>query len=326
MSGINLVMACSNDGPCFENFLTSPGSEKSNIIALALVEKGELESNYVSESYLSDPSLVPEGEDVYTPDLIIGLVRALQLEGKAFYFPNGHLNGKKAKPEEKMASVTYGLQNDPQPTGEVNNVFEFVYEYFYSTQTVKWMNWLRQNLKNYDVVYWTETKVHVVVGKKVTWFGIGSEITGNSADIINGGFSFRYLGDGEPVPFGNIDASKLEDFTKLTITNPTLDPLKLAKDTCGSPCNVFTAVGAGTLSTTLDFNVTGQSNCLTWYLHADCSNTPVLVGDTAQINANTGIVTITSQPANTKKKYRVIAVSSACVVGEYCMEIVTKPA
>lgn len=321
MSGINLVMACSNDAPCFENFLTSPGSEKSNIIALALVEKGELEAEDVTEENLTNPSTGIPG-----PDDVIEIVRSLQLAGKAYYFPNGHLNGKKSKPDEKMASVTYGLQNDPQPTGEVNNVFEFVYEYFYSTQTVKWMNWLRQNLKNYDVVYWTETKVHLVVGKKVTWFGIGSEITGNSADIINGGFSFRYLGDGEPVPFGNIDASKLEGFTKLTITDPTLDALKLAKDTCGSPCNVFTAVGAGALSTTLDFNVTGQSNCLTWYLHPDCSNTPVLVGDTAQINANTGIVTVTSQAANTKKKYRVIAVSSACVVGEYCMEIVTKPA
>ena len=318
ISGINLVKACSQDVPCFENFITSPGSEKSNIIALALVEKGELKAEDVTEENLTNPTTgIPVADDV------IGIVRALQLAGKAYYFPNGHLNGKKSKPEEKMASVTYGLQNDPQPTGEVNNVFEFVYEYFYSTQTVKWMNWLRQNLVNYDVVYWTETKVHLVVGKKVTWFGIGHEITGNSADIINGGFSFRYLGDGEPVPYGNVDASKLEGFTKLTITDPTLDALKLAKDTCGSPCNVFTAVAAGTLTTTLDFNVTGQTNCLKWELYVDCGGA---LPTGTLIDANTGIVTVNAQPANTKRKFRVIAISSACVVGEYCMEIVTKPA
>lgn len=315
ISGINLVKACSQDVPCFENFITSPGSEKSNIIALALVEKGELKAEDVTEALLSDGTTAADG--------VIDIVRALQLSGKAYYFPNGHLNGKKSKPEEKMASVTYGLQNDPQPTGEVNNVFEFVYEYFYSTQTVKWMNWLRQNLVNYDVVYWTETKVHLVVGKKVTWFGIGHEITGNSADIINGGFSFRYLGDGEPVPYGNVDASKLEGFTKLTITDPTLDALKLAKDTCGSPCNVFTAVAAGTLTTTLDFNVTGQTNCLKWELYVDCGGA---LPTGTLIDENTGIVTVNAQPANTKRKFRVVAISSACVVGEYCMEIVTKPA
>lgn len=315
ISGINLVMACSQNVQCFENFITSPGSEKSNIIALALVEKGELEAEDVTEALLSDGTTAADG--------VIDIIRALQLSGKAYYFPNGHLNGKKSKPEEKMASVTYGLQNDPQPTGEVNNVFEFVYEYFYSTQTVKWMNWLRQNLVNYDVVYWTESKVHLVIGKKVTWFGIGHEITGNSADIINGGFSFRYLGDGEPVPYGNVDASKLEGFTKLTITDPTLDALKLAKDTCGSPCNVFTAVAAGTLTTTLDFNVTGQTNCLKWELHVDCGGG---LPTGTLIDENTGIVTVNAQPANTKRKFRVLAISSACVVGEYCMEIVTKPA
>ncbi|MBL0304285.1 MAG: hypothetical protein IPQ23_21785 [Cytophagaceae bacterium] len=315
ISGINLVMACSQNVQCFENFITSPGSEKSNIIALALVEKGELEAEDVTEALLSDGTTAADG--------VIDIIRALQLSGKAYYFPNGHLNGKKSKPEEKMASVTYGLQNDPQPTGEVNNVFEFVYEYFYSTQTVKWMNWLRQNLVNYDVVYWTESKVHLVVGKKVTWFGIGHEITGNSADIINGGFSFRYLGDGEPVPYGNVDASKLEGFTKLTITDPTLDALKLAKDTCGSPCNVFTAVAAGTLTTTLDFNVTGQTNCLKWELYVDCGGA---LPTGTLIDENTGIVTVNAQPANTKRKFRVLAISSACVVGEYCMEIVTKPA
>ena len=131
------------------------------------------------------------------------------------------------------------------------------------------------------------------------------------------------MGDGEPVPYGNVDASKLEGFTKLTITDPTLDALKLAKDTCGSPCNVFTAVAAGTLTTTLDFNVTGQTNCLKWELHVDCGGA---LPTGTLIDENTGIVTVNAQPANTKRKFRVLAISSACVVGEYCMEIVTKPA
>lgn len=321
MSGINLVMACSNDAPCFENFLTSPGSEKSNIIALALVEKGELEAEDVTEALLSDGTTAA--------DDVIDIVRALQLSGKAYYFPNGHLNGKKSKPEEKMASVTYGLQNDPQPTGEVNNVFEFVYEYFYSTQTVKWMNWLRQNLVNYDVVYWTESKVHLVLGKKVTWFGIGHEITGNSADIINGGFSFRYLGDGEPVPYGNVDASKLEGFTKLTITDPTISAAFVVKGTCGSDCNVFIGdLGSvDTLDGTLNFDVTGQSSCLTWSIYLDCETTPLGSSATpVKIDANTGIVTVAGYPANTSRKYKVVAVSDACVIGEYCMKIVSLPA
>lgn len=318
MSKLSFVMGCSNEAPCFENFLTSPGSEKSNIIALALVEKGELFGEDVTEALIADGTTDPND--------VIDIVRALQLSGKAFYFPNGHLNGQKSMPEEKMASNVYGLETDAKPTGEVTNMFQFKYEYFFSTQTVKFMNWLRQNLKNYDVVYWTERYAHIIEQKKVTWYNIGHVITGNASEIISGGFDMKYLGDGEPVPYGPCDASKLEYFTKLTITNPTLDALKLAKATCSSDCNVFSAVAGGTLSTTLAFAVTGQTSCLTWELHPYCSSSPVLVGDTAQINVNTGLVTITTQAANVKKRYRVIAISNACVLGEYCIEVVTKPA
>lgn len=318
MSGLNLVMACANEAPCAENFLTSPGSEKSNIIAFALAKKGALLTDSVSEALLSDGTTDPSD--------VIGIVRALQLEGKAFYFPSGRLNGKKPKPEEKMASQAFGLRTDAAPTGDVTNMLQFTYEYFFSTQTVKWFNWLRKNLEQYDAVYWTESKVHIIEGKDLTFHNIGYEITGNAGETIYGGFDVKYLGDGEPVPYGPIDNSLLLDFTTLTISNPTLDALKLALATCSSTCNVFKAVAGGALSTTLQFAVTGNASCLTWELYPDCSPTTVLVGDTAQINAITGLVTVTAQAANVKKKYTVMAISDSCVVGSYCMEIVTTPA
>lgn len=316
---LSFVMSCTNEAPCFENFVTSPGSEKSNIIALALVEKGQLAEADITEALLDAGTAAP--------DDVIEAIRTLQLAGKAMYFPNGHLNGMKSLPEEKVATNVYGLETDAKPTGEVTNMFQFKYEYFFSTQTVKFMNWLRQNLKNYDVVYWTEKYVHVIEKKKVTWYNIGSVITGNAAETISGGFDMKYLGDGEPVPYGPCDASLLEGFTSLTITDPVLDALKLAKDTCSSNCNVFTAVAGGALSTTLDFNVTGQSSCLTWKIFLDCSTTP-LADDaiTVKIHPLTGIVTVTSMPANTTAKFRVVAISDACVIGEYCMKLVTKPA
>jgi len=318
MSTLNLLMACSDEAPLFESFIATPKSEKSNIIAVALVNRGELAAEDVTEALISDGTTDPND--------VVDIVRALQLSGKAFYFPKGKINGKKAKPDEKVSSQTFGLDLDPKPTGEVGIMLSFMYEYFYSTQTTKWFNWLRENKANYDLVYWTENYVHIVENKSLIFHNVGSEITGNAAEIITGGFDVKYLGDGEPVPYIGVDASKLEGYTKLTIADPTIDTDDLVKGTCSANCNVYAAVATGTLTTTLQFAVTGQTSCLTWQLHADCSKATVGGSDTAQINPITGLVTVTAQLANTRKKYRVVAISDAGVLGEYCLELVTKTA
>lgn len=331
MSGINSLLSCMNDAPCFDNVLTSPGSEKSNIIALALIEKGQLAANDFSETNVR---LTPS-----VADSVIGFVREMQVLGKAVFFPSGHLNGIKLQPEEKMQTITFGLQDSPQPTGETLNGFQFKYEYFYTTQGVEWFNWLRQNLGKYDLVFWTENYVHFVEGKKLTFFNIGAPISGNASETIVGGFDVKYLGDGEPIPYVHNSASYLEGFTSLTIANPTIDALKLALAACSdSNCKTYEAVATGTLSTTLSFHVldfptetSGDdidvNSCVKWEIYENCGTTK-LASDASptKIDPLTGVVTLTTFPANTERKYTVVAITNSCVRGEFCFKIRTKPA
>jgi len=322
MSGLSFLVSCTADKPYAPTFLKEPGTVKSNAVAMAIVDRGELALEDVTAENLRNPA-----SGVPTASEVIGIVRELQLAGKATYLPKGHLNGKMPKFEQFLQTKTYGNAPAPKPTGEGTVKFEFDYEHFFATQSVEWFNWLRQNVEDSDVVIWTDKTVMIITDEDIVWDVPGYELTGNSNENIDGSFGFMYIGQGQPVPYFGVISKDLFGYTALTIADPTLDEAKLAKATCSSDCIVFDQQGtAGALTTTLDFNVTGSTACLKWYLYPDCSNTVVGSGDTAQININTGIVTVTAQASNTKKRYRVVAVSNAGLMGEYCMEIVTKAA
>lgn len=318
-SYLSYLASCSTDQPCIENFQSMPENVKSNVVAIALVNPGELATEDVTVSK------VMSGE---TPaDTVIDVVRELQLAGKAIFIPKPHLNGKLTPADQKVQTKKYGNSAVQKTTGDVMNKFEFDYELYFSTQNVLFFNWLRENLKDYDVVVWTDSTVSIIADEDLAWDVPGYEFTGNGDDNVDGKFGFSYLGKGQPVPIRGIDPKKLIGFTSLTITDPTISSAFVVKDTCGSDCNVFTGAAGGTLSGTLDFNVTGQSSCLKWSIYLDCATTPLGAAATpVKINANTGVVTLATYPANTVTKYKVVAISDACVVGEYCLKIVSLPA
>lgn len=312
------LASCSTDIPCPENFQNMPDSVKSNAVAIALVNQGELQAVGVTLAK------VLSGE---TPaDEVIQFVRELQLAGKAFFIPKPHLNGKLMPADQKVQTKKYGNSAVQKTTGDVMNKFEFDYELFFSTQTVMFFNWLRENLKDYDVVVWTDSTVSIIADEDLAWDIPGYEFTGNGDDNVDGKFGFSYLGKGQPIPIRGIDPKRLIGFTSLTITNPAISSAFVVKSTCGSDCNVFVGAVGGTLSGTLNFDVTGQSSCLKWSLYLDCIEGALSSAATPlKIDENTGIVTVATFPANSVAKYKVVAVSDACVVGEYCFKIVSLP-
>lgn len=319
MTGISLVLGCGDEKECFPNYPTAPKKDKSVIIAAALVEKGGLVAEDVNEAKIADGTTPPED--------IITAIRKLQKLGKAAYFPSGHLSGSKPKPTELTDATVYGLRIDPRPTGEVTNSFVFNYEYSNATQNVRFFNWLRENRHQYDVVIWTDRSVYIIENYELDFYDIGHEITGNAGDRITGGFSFRYLGDGEPVPYPHNSANDLKGFTSFVISPAVTAAIgddTIAAATCSGKCKRYAATFETTgWNGTFTFSVVDDPevlSCVKWQILKDCGKTPV--ESTVAINEATGVVTFTAFNTAGINQYTVVAMNDNCVVGEACFEII----
>lgn len=310
-------MSCDEEKPCFENFLAKPKTDKGVIVAVALVDKGALAgyTTPITVDALRDGTV--EGADV------IDAVRALQMGGKAVFYPKGTIRGTKPLPTEMVNDQLYGTETEASPTGDVTVTASIAYKYFHSTQTVEFHNHLRRNLTRYDLVYWTERTVTLVSENKITFYNIGSNIPGDASQSISGSFDFRFESDGEPLPFSHDDAAALEEYTKFTITPPTLS-VNITADTCSGTCKRYLgsyegpATGA---SGTMTFDVSdAEASCVKWQL-VKCGGGALPVG--IAINETTGVVTLTSFASANPTKFTVVAYNETCLAGEFCFEIRT---
>lgn len=313
MSGLSLMLSCEEEKACFENHLAPPPTDKSVIIAISLVKKGELATAGVTVEALSDGTM--------KPDEVIDEVRDLQRAGKAVYYPKGVIKGSKPMPTEVVNDQTYGLDTEAKPTGDVTVTANVLYQYFYSTQTVAFHNRLRKNREKYDMVYWTDKTVVIVQGTDIAFFNIGHTISGDANQTINGGFDFRFLHDGEPLPFFHNASEALEGFTKFTITPPTLSA-SITADTCSGSCKRYTGTYAsGGLAGTMTFAVSDAgASCVKWEI-VKCGADELPVG--VSINEATGVVTFASFTSAQLSKFTVVAYNETCLAGEFCFEIRT---
>ena len=120
---LSYLASCSTDQPCIENFQSMPDSVKSNVVAIAAVNRGELATEDITVA-----NLLAGGVGIPTPDEVIDKVRELQLAGKAFYIPKPHLNGKLLPADQKVQTKKYGNSAVQKTTGDVMNKFEFDYK------------------------------------------------------------------------------------------------------------------------------------------------------------------------------------------------------
>lgn len=319
MEGINLVFGCGEEKVCFPNYPTAPGKDKAVVIALAFVEKGGLVAEDITEADIAAGTTPTED--------IIAAVRKLQKLNQAVYFPSGHVSGSKPRPTEITDNNIYGLRIDAKTTGEVTNSFVIRYEYSHATQNVRYFNWLRKNTNKYDAVVWTDKSVYIIENYELDFYEIGHELTGNANETVTGGFSFRYLADGEPVPYPYSNASALKEFTTLSFSPPVLTPATdntIAAAACKNKCTRYAATYetggfSGTIAYALNEDV-DVTPCVTWELHKNCGKSPLDPG--VSINPTTGVITFASFNTAGVNQYTVVAYNDSCVVGEVCFEIV----
>ena len=317
MNGIYEV-SCEKDTEIFEAFIKAPKAEKAKIIAIAVLKRGAASAVGITHESLYDGTM--KANDV------IGKVRELVLLDKGNFLPKGSVFIARPKPEELRENQIFGLRPEANPTGEVKITLNGTYRNYYSTQTVRWFNQLRENREQYDLIYWTENYVHLVLGNDVMFMGIGSEISGSENDSIYGTFSAMYYNDGEDVPYGKINSNLLENYTTLTIVEPVVPSGGTAvftKDACVGGCTMYRATGA-TINATLQFDIAETTSCVEWKLFKDCGRNMVEATDAVQIDS-AGLMTITGMVPGTHK-YKVVAITNSGVPGEFCISFVTKPA
>ena len=307
MNGISLIFGgCGETDVCFPNYPTAPRKTKGVYIALGLFNKGALATLNVTNAKISNGTTDDEA--------VILAARKLHKLGKGIFIPAPNLSGSKPKATEMVDGDVYGLRVDSKPTGDVTSMFSFKYEYFYTTQSVRWFNKLRENSQAYDALVFSDNAFYVIEGRDIDFVNIGTESTGSATENMKGSFDMRFLGYGDPVPHSHDALSLLQGYTKLTITAGTATVV--TKAVCAGKCDRFTFT-TSPVTGTIPLTVTDiDVPCITWELKP-CAGGALPAGISI---TQAGVVTFTAYATLPLTKYIAIAYTDGCVFGEYCFD------
>lgn len=282
---------------------------KSNYIALALVDRNTLPD--FGEEYTLPGASTPI---TLSGSNIVATLKSLAFMGQAWFFGEGTVNGKKAKPEELKEALAYGTRTEMRPTGEVKETVDIDFKYFFLN--VKFFNSLRAGQKPFDIYLFTNKSVQVVRNDtdNPVFLNVGHELTGEFGSDIAGSFSViwnREEGEIEPT-YGIKDKElKAEElrytFGAIVATGAvavagTTDRFTLAATTAATlTCAV---VEEGTPRYSIYKNANEPIGAL-----------PVT------INTNTGVVAIGTGIAAGKHRFTIAAENATGINGSYTVEI-----
>ncbi|GAB4023288.1 hypothetical protein GCM10028808_73270 [Spirosoma migulaei] len=289
---------------------------KGNYIGLFFVPKNTLPDIGSATTFTPPPSGSPVA---VTVDNIVTMLQALAWNGQCWAFGNGVVNGKRGKPKEDMEKVVFGSRRSARPTGEVEEILDFTFKYFYLNRL--FFNQLRYNFGEYDIYAFTDRSVETYrydLAEPV-FLNIGDETAGNNTEEIVGGFQISLGSDGQVDPdliSGSSGFEKLLSVSQFKYTfSPTITTTVLVNVLSGAQFNM-TAGSGGTITRAL-VQTTATSVVKFSLFSADGSAPPALTS----INTSTGVVTIGALTAGTYS-LKVIAENVTGVMGEWAFKVV----
>lgn len=290
----------------------------SNYIALALVERNTLPD--IGGANYTPLAGGTAGPITTVPGLITAL-REQAIAGRAYFFGNYTVNGKKSKVREMEQAVTFGTRTKRRKTGAVEGTLEFTFLNFY--YNTRFFNQLRSGINvNFDVYAFTNRSVEILRfdQDEIVFEGIGNEVTGDITQDILGSASISYVrdnGDIEPVFSANVldQPLNLENlrFTFTAAVAPT-GGLQLV---AGSTDQYRMTAGAGGAFTRVVNETYGSPR----YSIFKNTNDPIPGTEPVSINTLTGAITVGNTLAVGRYFYTVVAENLTGVFGKYTFSI-----
>jgi hypothetical protein len=290
---------------------------KGNYIALALVVAGTLPNFGESYSYGTVPTSVK-----LSGSNIVAVLKDLAYRDQCHFFGDGTVNGKKAKPKEKMDSQTFGTRVQAKTTGEVVETIDFAVDNFF--HNIEFYNSMRSGLLGpKDIYIFTDKSVQVMRynTEEPTFFNIGDEFAGSSEQDIPGGFSITWSSDnGQLVPyFGVRDRDLKFETLKYNFSAPA--PLTGLTLIAGTANRYSMTVGtAGKIK-----RAVVESGAVRYSVYSG-SNAEMPTAEDVAIDTDTGELSLASDLPIGRHTYTVAAENTVGVFGTYTIEVVVKAA
>lgn len=283
-------------------------------IAMAMVPKGQFPS--VGGTYTN----AADDDVVITAANIFENLKDLAFQGGAWLFGHGTVTGKKGMPTEVTEGDVYGLAVEAKPTGEVNEMADFVFKHFF--HNIQFFNDLRRNARGKDIFLFTETTVQKVDWEdcKPIFKNIGHDIPGERSRVINGKFSIAWNNkNGELVPDEGVLVADL-DAEGLVYTFDTIGSLVNCTQNagCAGDCISFNRTTSGTCGFTRD--VVESKGCGKHYLYYN-DNEAMPAGVAGTVNPTTGVISLTTLSAGTHRFTHAFE-NEVGIFGYYCFKVV----
>ena len=290
------------------------GSPKSNYIAVVLVVANSLPDMKSSYTYGTGPGTTV----ILDGDTIVGALKNLAFNAKAWFFGDGMVNGKSGKPKEMKESVAYGSRLALRTTGEVAERAEFAVDDTFLN--IDFWNSLRSGtLGALDIYLFTNRTVQVIryATENPVFADIGAEIAGNYEQDIAGGFAVDWIREGGQLsPFKGVKKADLKfELMKYTFGAPTPAPTGLTLIT--GTTNRYTMA-----ATAAKFQrVVNEPGAVRYSIYKN-TNEAIPTAEPTTINTDTGEINIlTTLPAG-RYVYTIAAENATGVYGSYQIEIV----
>ncbi|GAB3272801.1 hypothetical protein GCM10027347_44690 [Larkinella harenae] len=281
---------------------------KSNFIALALVDRNTL------PNFGEEVTIPGETPITLSASNLVATIKELTFLGKAWFFGEGTVNGRKAKPEEMLEPIPYGTRTEQRATGEVKETVDIDFKYMFLN--IAFFNSLRAGKKAFDTYLFTNKSVQVVRfdTENPVFKNIGHELTGEFGNDIAGSFSLIWNHEeGELIPTFGIKDNELKaeelryTFGAFTVTGAVVVP---------GTVNRFTlATGTAAELTRPVLEKGSPRYSIFKNAKEPIGNLPVT------IDTNTGEVNIASTLAAGRHKFTVAVENETGIFGSYTFEV-----